>query len=47
MSGFWAGRQVLVTGGTGFLGQAVCRLLNQHGPALLADARALIDKYSK
>ena len=36
MSGFWAGRQVLVTGGTGFLGQAVCRLLNQHGPALLA-----------
>ena len=25
-----------MTGGTGFLGQAVCRLLNQHGPSLLA-----------
>ena len=36
MSGFWAGKRVLVTGGTGFLGQAVCRLLNQAEPALLA-----------
>ena len=36
MSGFWAGRRVLVTGGTGFLGQSVCRLLNQNAPALLA-----------
>ena len=36
MSSFWAGKRVLVTGGTGFLGQAVCRLLNQAEPALLA-----------
>lgn len=50
MSGFWAGKRVLVTGGTGFLGQAVCRLLNQAEPALLAapssadyDLRSTID----
>lgn len=36
MSGFWADKRVLVTGGTGFLGQAVCRLLNQFEPALMA-----------
>ncbi|MCY4037775.1 MAG: GDP-L-fucose synthase [bacterium] len=36
MSGFWDKKRVLVTGGTGFLGQAVCRLLNQQEPALLA-----------
>ena len=36
MSGFWAGKRVLITGGTGFLGQAVCRLLNQREPALMA-----------
>lgn len=36
MSGFWAGRRVLVTGGTGFLGRVVCRMLNEQGPTLLA-----------
>ena len=36
MSGFWADQRVLVTGGTGFLGQAVCRLLNQQEPSVLA-----------
>ena len=36
MSGFWEGKRVLITGGTGFLGQAVCRLLNQAEPALMA-----------
>ncbi len=36
MSGFWADQRVLITGGTGFLGQAVCRLVNQQEPALLA-----------
>ena len=36
MSGFWADQRVLVTGGTGFLGQAVCRLLNQQEPTVLA-----------
>lgn len=36
MSGFWADQRVLVTGGTGFLGQAVCRQLNQQEPTLLA-----------
>ncbi len=36
MSGFWAGKRVLITGGTGFLGQAVCRRLNQAEPALIA-----------
>lgn len=36
MSGFWDGKRVLITGGTGFLGQAVCRLLNQEEPALMA-----------
>ncbi len=33
---FWSAKKVLVTGGTGFLGQAVCRLLNQKQPTLLA-----------
>ena len=36
MSGFWADQRVLVTGGTGFLGQAICRLLNQQEPSVLA-----------
>ena len=36
MSVFWAGKRILVTGGTGFLGRAVCRQLNQAEPALLA-----------
>lgn len=36
MSVFWANKRVLITGGTGFLGQSVCRLLNQQDPALLA-----------
>jgi len=36
MGGFWADKRVLVTGGTGFLGQAVCRLLDRQGPALMA-----------
>ncbi len=36
MSGFWAGKRVLVTGGTGFLGRAVCRQLNDEEPDLIA-----------
>ena len=36
MSGFWVGKRVLITGGTGFLGQAACRLVNQQEPSLLA-----------
>ena len=36
MSGFWVGKRVLITGGTGFLGQAVFRLVNQQNPSLLA-----------
>ena len=36
MSGFWAGKRVLVTGGTGFLGRVVCRQLNDAGPGLMA-----------
>ncbi|MCY4163895.1 MAG: GDP-L-fucose synthase [bacterium] len=36
MNGFWTNRRVLVTGGTGFLGQAVCRLLDSQEPTLLA-----------
>ncbi|WP_420638528.1 GDP-L-fucose synthase family protein [Candidatus Poriferisocius sp.] len=36
MSSFWTDKRVLVTGGTGFLGRAVCRLLNQAQPTLLA-----------
>jgi len=28
---FWSGRRVCVTGGSGFLGRAVCRLLRVHG----------------
>ena len=33
MSGFWDGRRVMVTGGAGFLGSAVCRQLRVAGPA--------------
>ncbi len=36
MSGFWPDKRVLITGGTGFLGQAVCRLLNRQEPAAIA-----------
>ncbi|WP_419917512.1 GDP-L-fucose synthase family protein [Candidatus Poriferisocius sp.] len=44
MSSFWANKQVLVTGGTGFLGQAVCRVLNQQAPKLMvAPSRADYD----
>ena len=33
MSGFWADRRVLVTGGSGFLGSVVCRKLTERGAA--------------
>ena len=36
MSGFWPDKRVLITGGTGFLGQAVCRLLNRQELAAIA-----------
>ncbi|MYG94555.1 MAG: GDP-L-fucose synthase [Acidimicrobiia bacterium] len=36
MKGFWANKRVLVTGGTGFLGQALCRLLDGQEPAYWA-----------
>lgn len=32
----WSDQQILVTGGTGFLGSAVCRLLNRRGASRVA-----------
>lgn len=36
MSEFWSGRSVVVTGGNGFLGQVVVRLLAQNGAKVVA-----------
>ena len=37
---FWDGRKVLVTGGTGFLGRAVCRRIAERGSVELITPRA-------
>jgi GDP-L-fucose synthase len=39
----WAGRRVLVTGGRGFLGGAICALLRQRGAEAIAVGRAEAD----
>jgi len=33
VDGFWEGKSVLVTGGSGFLGQVICRKLSERGAA--------------
>ncbi|MFM8266924.1 MAG: GDP-L-fucose synthase family protein [Ilumatobacteraceae bacterium] len=43
MSSFWAGRRVTVTGGAGFLGQVVVRLLRDHGADVAVPRRADFD----
>lgn len=43
MSSFWAGRRVTVTGGAGFLGQVVVRLLRDHGAVVAVPRRADFD----
>ncbi|MFN2490207.1 MAG: GDP-L-fucose synthase family protein [Actinomycetota bacterium] len=39
MDGFWSDKRVLVTGGGGFLGRAVCRRVAEGGPAALSVPR--------
>ena len=39
----WSGRRVLVTGGRGFLGGAICALLRQRGAEAIAVGRAEAD----
>ncbi len=58
MAEFWSGRSVVVTGGNGFLGRVVVRLLSERGAAVVAPthdeydltipgaADAMLDKYS-
>ena len=58
MADFWSGRSVVVTGGNGFLGRVVVRLLSERGAAVVAPthdeydltipgaADAMLDKYS-
>ena len=43
MSDFWAGRRVLVTGGNGFLGRVVVRLLENEGASVVAPTHAEFD----
>lgn len=43
MSDFWSGRRVLVTGGNGFLGRVVVRLLEQQGASVSAPTHADYD----
>jgi GDP-L-fucose synthase len=40
MDDFWGARRFLVTGGTGFLGTAICRKLEQHGAAEIIAPRS-------
>ncbi|MDP9226509.1 MAG: GDP-L-fucose synthase [Actinomycetota bacterium] len=40
MSEFWSGRRVLVTGGAGFVGRALCQKLTERGVAELAAPRS-------
>ena len=43
MSDFWSGRRVLVTGGNGFLGRVVVRLLENEGASVVAPTHAEFD----
>ena len=43
MSDFWSGRRVLVTGGNGFLGRVVVRMLEQAGASVSAPTHADFD----
>ncbi len=43
MSDFWSGRRVLVTGGNGFLGRVVVRLLEQQGASVVAPTHSEFD----
>lgn len=43
MTSFWSGRRVLVTGGSGFLGRAVCAKLRNSGADVIAPSHAEVD----
>ncbi len=43
MTSFWSGRRVLVTGGSGFLGRAVCAKLRARGADVVAPTHARVD----
>ena len=43
MTSFWSDRRVLVTGGSGFLGRAVCAKLVAHGANVIAPTHREID----
>jgi GDP-L-fucose synthase len=43
MTSFWSGRRVLVTGGSGFLGRAVCAKLRDRGADVIAPRHAEFD----
>jgi hypothetical protein len=47
VTGFWAGKRVLVTGGTGFLGRNLLPVLRETGCELLAPPRRISTFWSK